>query len=87
MLAANAPRQVTGERVGRVRPGKRRLAAAQPRSSLALYGWHDLAVPDLRVMADVGDWSAPCVLAALTGVIHDRQGAAGTDHDHREDDQ
>jgi hypothetical protein len=47
----------------------------------------DLAVPDLRVVADVRDWSAPCVLAALTTAVHDRQGAACTEHNHRDNNQ
>jgi hypothetical protein len=46
-----------------------------------------LAAPSPCVVADVGNWSAPCVMAALAGAVHDRQGAACTEHNHREDDQ
>jgi hypothetical protein len=36
-----------------------------------------LAMPDLCVVPDVGNWGAPCVMVALTGPVHDRQAAAG----------
>jgi hypothetical protein len=39
------------------------------------------------VVPDVGIWSAPCVAAALAGVVHDRQRAAGSKQDYREDNQ
>ena len=32
----------------------------------------DLAVPNPRVVSSVGNWSAPRVMAALAGVVHDR---------------
>jgi hypothetical protein len=32
------------------------------------------------VVADVENWSAPRVTAALAGAVHDRQGAACTEH-------
>ena len=35
-----------------------------------------LAVSRLHVVRDVEDWSAPCVMAALAGVVHDRQAAS-----------
>jgi hypothetical protein len=54
-------------------------------------GWSksaaDLAVPSLCVVLDVGAWSAPCVMAALAGVVHNRQGAANPKHDRRENNQ
>jgi hypothetical protein len=45
----------------------------------------DLAVPDPSMVADVG--SAPCVMAALAGVVHDRESTAGHKHDCGEDYQ
>jgi hypothetical protein len=47
---------------------------------------HDwLAVSRLHVVPNVGDWSAPSVMAALAGVVHDRQAAAGNEHHHTHD--
>ncbi len=46
-----------------------------------------LAASSLCMEPDVGDWSAPCVMAALTGVVHDREGAADTEHNHGQDNQ
>ena len=40
-----------------------------------------------RCAVDVGSWRAPGVMAALARVVHDRQGAACAEHDHREDNQ
>jgi hypothetical protein len=47
---------------------------------------HDwLAVSRLHVMPDVENWSAPSVMAALAGVVHDRQAAAGHEHHQTHD--
>jgi hypothetical protein len=46
-----------------------------------------LAVPGPCVVSDVGNWSAPCVMAALTAVVYDRQGAACTEYNRRDDNQ
>ena len=46
-----------------------------------------LAVPSLCVVPDVGSWSAPCVMAALARVVHNRQGAADPEHNRRENNQ
>ena len=48
-----------------------------------------LTVPGPYVMSDVGNWSAPAVLAALASFVHDRQRAAGHGHDRNrgEDNQ
>ena len=47
----------------------------------------NLAEPSLCVVPDVGNWSAPRVMAHFTGVIHDRQRAADPEHNHGQDDQ
>jgi hypothetical protein len=36
-------------------------------------------------MPDVENWSAPSVMAALAGVVHDRQAAAGHEHHQTHD--
>ena len=47
---------------------------------------HDeLAVSRLHVVPDVEDWSAPSMMAALAGIVHDRQAAAGHEHHHTYD--
>lgn len=42
-------------------------------------------VINLKTVPDVGDWSAPRVIAALADVVHDRQAAAGNEHHHTHD--
>jgi hypothetical protein len=39
------------------------------------------------VMLYGGHWSAPFMLAALTGIIHDRQSADGQQHNRSEDNK
>ena len=46
-----------------------------------------LTVPGPYVVSDVGNWSAPAVLAGLASFVHDCQRAAGHDHNRGEDDQ
>jgi hypothetical protein len=45
------------------------------------------AVPSLHVVPDIGHLSAPCVMVALAGIVHDREAAAGHEHNRAEDDQ
>jgi hypothetical protein len=40
-----------------------------------------ISVPGLHVLPEVRHWSAPRVMVALAGAIHDRQTAAH--HEHR----
>jgi hypothetical protein len=44
-------------------------------------------VASFYVMPHCGHWSTPFVLAALAGVVHDRQFAYGQQHNCGEDDQ
>jgi len=53
--------------------------------SVAMRGAQELAVSRLHVVSDVEDWSAPSVMAALAGILHDRQAAAGHEHHHTHD--
>jgi len=46
-----------------------------------------LAVPGLCVVSDARNWSAPCVMAALARVVHDRERAASRQNKDGEDDQ
>ena len=46
-----------------------------------------LAVPSLCVVPDVRNWSAPCMMAALARVVHNRQRAADPEHDRRQNKQ
>lgn len=46
-----------------------------------------LDAPSLDVVSEVRSVSAPAVLLALAGVVHDRQGAAGQYHKSGGDDQ
>jgi len=46
-----------------------------------------LAVSSLCVVSDVGSRSAPCVMAALARVVHNRQGAADPEHNGHENNQ
>jgi len=39
------------------------------------------------VVPNVGDWSAPSVMAALAGVVHDRQTAARDEHNRDKDNR
>jgi hypothetical protein len=39
------------------------------------------------MVPDVGIWSAPCVMAALAGVVHNREGASGPEHNYGQDNQ
>jgi hypothetical protein len=43
------------------------------------------AVPNFYVVPHAGHWSAPRILAALAGVVHDRQRADGDEHNRDED--
>jgi hypothetical protein len=45
------------------------------------------AVPSLHVVPDIGHLSAPCVMVVLAGIVHDREGAAGHEHNRAEDNQ
>ena len=45
------------------------------------------AVPSLHVVSDIGHLSAPCVMVALAGIVHDREAAAGHEHNRAEDNQ
>jgi hypothetical protein len=45
------------------------------------------ARPRFYVMPYGGHWSAPLMLAALAGVVHDRQGADGQQHNCGKDNQ
>ena len=47
--------------------------------SVAMRRAQELAVSRLHVVSDVEDWSSPSVMAALAGILHDRQAAAGHD--------
>jgi hypothetical protein len=47
----------------------------------------NLAVPSLCAVPDVGTWSAPCVVPALAGVVHHREGASGSKHNYGQDDR
>ena len=38
------------------------------------------AVPSLHVVSDIGHLSAPCMMVALAGIVHDREAAAGHEH-------
>src|SRR5271168_3004378 len=40
----------------------------------------------LCVVPDVGAWSTPRVMAALAGVVHNRKGTGGYQHNRREND-
>jgi hypothetical protein len=44
-------------------------------------------VPSPRVVPDIRHLSAPCVMAALAGIVHDREAAAGHEHNRAEDNQ
>jgi hypothetical protein len=60
-------------------------AAAVP---AALFAVGELAALDLYgLVVQVGSWRAPGVMAALAGVIHDRERAAGTKQNNGEEDQ
>jgi len=39
------------------------------------------------VVPEVRNWSAPCVVTALTGVVQGRQCAADSEHNKRQNDQ
>ena len=43
------------------------------------------AVPGVYLVPYAGHWSAPRMLAALAGVVHDRQRADGDEHNRDED--
>jgi hypothetical protein len=45
------------------------------------------AVPSLHVVPDIGHLSAPCVMVALAGIVHDREAAADHEHNRAEDNQ
>jgi hypothetical protein len=45
------------------------------------------AVPSLHVVSDIGHLSAPCVMVALAGIVHNREAAAGHEHNRAEDYQ
>jgi len=45
------------------------------------------AVPSLHVVPDIGHLSVPCVMVALAGIVHDREAAAGHEHNRAEDNQ
>ena len=59
-------------------------SSARPPAKFELSHTRILAAPSLCMEPDVGDWSAPCVMAALARVVHDRQDAAGSKHNDRE---
>jgi hypothetical protein len=46
-----------------------------------------LAMLGLDVMAAAKIWRTPRMLIALAGVVHNRQGAASYEHQHRQNDQ
>lgn len=41
---------------------------------------------NLCMVPDVGAWSTPRVMAALAGVVHNREGTGGYQHNRREKD-